>query len=169
LIVKKVRQVQSRLSVPFLLENIAYVFDWPDQTMSDAEFFALICAETGAGILLDVENLWLNAQNHGFDADEFLEALPTSIVTEVHVGGGIAIREDCSPRPFLADTHSHPVPVGALDLLENLLARHAPEVIVLERDKRLDAVDEILDDVARIRARLGRLTWNNTGAETTVG
>jgi uncharacterized protein (UPF0276 family) len=163
MIIDKVRQVQTRLSVPFLLENIASVFDWPDSTMSDAEFFASICAETGAGMLLDVENLYLNAHNHGFDAYGFLDALPTNIVAEVHIAGGIAIREDGLARPFLADTHSHPVPDEALELLDNLLLRHTPSVIVLERDERLDAVGEILDDVTRIRARLDRLAWNSTG------
>ena len=73
----KDRAVQSRLPVPFLLENIAYVFDWPDSALSDAEFFDLICGETGARMLLDVENHYLNAQNHGVDAYAFLDALPS--------------------------------------------------------------------------------------------
>ncbi len=55
---------------------------------------------------------------------------------------------------MLVDSHSHPVPEGALDLLDRVLLRQTPGTIVLERDERLDAVDEILDDVARIRTRL---------------
>jgi uncharacterized protein len=55
---------------------------------------------------------------------------------------------------FLADSHSHPVPEAMLDLLDDALLRHAPETVILERDDRLDTVDEILDDVARIRSRL---------------
>ncbi len=66
-IIAKVRTVQSRIPVPFLLENITYLFEWPDSNLSDAEFLNLICRETGAGLLLDVENLYLNARNHGFD------------------------------------------------------------------------------------------------------
>lgn len=153
-IIAKVRLVQSRMSVPFLLENITYLFDWPDSDLSDAEFLNLICRETGAGLLLDVENLYLNAHNHGFDPHEFLAALPAGQVKEVHVAGGVTIREDFLARPFLADSHSHPVPDGALDLLDRVLARHNPETIVLERDDRLHAFDEILDDVARIRSRI---------------
>jgi len=152
----KVRSVQSRISVPFLLENITYIFDWPDSELSDAEFLSLICAETGAGILLDVENLYLNGRNHGFDPYAFLDGLPADAVKEVHVAGGVTLHEDFLPRPLLQDTHSHPVPEAALDLLDYALARQAPMAIVLERDDRFDAVEEILDDVARLRARLDR-------------
>src|SRR5262249_593471 len=65
IIVEKIRTVRSRVPVPFLLENISYVFEWPDSKLSDAEFLNLICRESGAGILLDVENLYLNGRNHG--------------------------------------------------------------------------------------------------------
>jgi hypothetical protein len=167
-IIAKVRQVQSRISVPFLLENITYIFDWPDSELSDAELLSLICAETGAGILLDVENLYLNASNHGFDPYAFLDDLPTHVVKEVHVAGGVTLHEEFLPRPLLQDTHSRPVPDAALDLLDYALKRQAPAAIVLERDDRLDAFDEILDDVARLRARFGR-PIETSYAATAVG
>ena len=59
----------------------------PTLELSDVEFLSLICRETGAGLLLDIENLYLNANNHGFDAYEFLNALPPGIVKELHVAG----------------------------------------------------------------------------------
>jgi uncharacterized protein (UPF0276 family) len=155
-IIAKVRTVQSRISVPFLLENITYIFDWPDSALSDAEFLGLICAETGAGILLDVENLYLNGRNNGFDPYVFLDGLPANAVKELHVAGGVTLHEDFLPRPLHQDTHSHPVPEAAFDLLDYALARQTPSTVVLERDDRLDAVDEILNDLARLRARLDR-------------
>lgn len=157
-VIAKVRTVQSRISVPFLLENITYIFDWPDSELSDAEMLSLIHAETGAGILLDVENLYLNACNHGFDPYAFLDGLPTNSVQEVHVAGGVTLNEEFLPGPLLQDTHSHPVPEAALDLLDYAMMRQAPHTIVLERDDRLEAFDEILDDVARLRARYDRPT-----------
>lgn len=154
IIIEKVRTVQARIRVPFLLENIAYVFEWPDSDLSEADFMNLICHETGAGILLDIENLYVNAHNHGVDPYEFLDALPSGAVQEVHLAGGATVRDQGLRQEFLADTHSHPVPAGALDLLDYALRRHSPATIVLERDDRLDAVDEILDDIDAIRARL---------------
>jgi uncharacterized protein (UPF0276 family) len=168
-VIAKIRVVQSRIPVPFLLENITYAFDWPDSDLSDADFLGLICRETGAGLLLDVENLYLNAQNHGFDPYAFLAALPRGLVNEVHMAGGVTVREPFLAGPVLADSHSHPVPDAALDLLDHLLARQTPSVIVLERDDRLDAVDEILDDVARIRARLSVLPSARSHGKPAVG
>jgi uncharacterized protein (UPF0276 family) len=156
-IIAKVRAVQSRVRVPFLLENITYLFEWPDSDMTDAEFLNLICRETGAGLLLDVENLFLNSRNHGFDPHAFLNSLPIGLVKEVHMAGGVTVEKEFLDRPFLADSHSHPVPDAALDLLARVLERQTPDAIVLERDDRLHATDEILDDVARIRARIAAL------------
>src|SRR5215470_15325809 len=153
-IIAKVRLIQSRIPVPFLLENISYLFEWPDSRMTDVEFLNLICRETGAGLLLDVENLYLNAHNHGFDPHGFLNDLPAGIVKEVHVAGGMTVNKNFLARPFLADSHSHPVPDGALDLLDRVLVRHRPDAVVLERDDRLLEFDEILADVRRIRARV---------------
>jgi uncharacterized protein len=153
-IVKKIRTVQARIAVPVLLENITYLFEWPDSEMSDADFLNLICRETGAGLLLDVENLYLNSRNHSFNPGDFLDALPTGLVKEVHVAGGVMVSKDFLDGPYLTDSHSHPVPDDALDLLERALQRHTPATIILERDDRLDATDEILSDVARIRARI---------------
>jgi uncharacterized protein (UPF0276 family) len=155
-ILEKIRTIRSLIPVPFLLENITYLFDWPESEMSDAQFLNLICLESGAELLLDVENLYLNSRNHGFDAHKFLDALPAGLVKEVHMAGGVTVREDFLERPVLADSHSHPVPDAALDLLDHVLLRHTPATIVLERDDRLDEAAEILADVARIRARVAQ-------------
>jgi len=168
-IVAKVRTIQSRVPVPFLLENITYAFDWPDSKLSDAEFLTLICRESGAGLLLDIENLYLNATNHGFDPYAFLDALPAGLVQEVHLAGGITVEDAALDRPFLADSHSHPTPDAALDLLGHMLARQRPAAVILERDDRLDAVAEILDDVGRIRARIAEAQSGKVHGKAAVG
>jgi uncharacterized protein (UPF0276 family) len=168
-LIAKIAIVQARVGVPFLLENIACVFDWPDAALSEAAFLTLICRETGAGILLDVENLHLNAVNHGLDADAFLDALPAGSVKEIHVAGGLTVREPFLQRPFLADSHSHPVPVAALDLLDRALARQVPNAVVLERDDRLEASDELLADIAHIRDRVARTARRRFHAAALVG
>src|SRR6202008_3726146 len=113
--------VQARIPVPFLLENISYVFEWPDSKMSDAEFLNLICRETSVGLLLDIENLFLNAANHRFDAQAFLDDLSPGLVREIHMAGGTTVHDARLPGPFLADSHSHPIPPETLDLLDRVL------------------------------------------------
>jgi uncharacterized protein len=167
-IIAKVRMIQSHIPVPFLLENISYLFEWPESQLTDVEFLNLICRETGAGLLLDVENLYLNAHNHGFDPHAFLNDLPAGIVKEVHVAGGVTVHKDFLAGPFLADSHSHPVPDGALDLLDRVLVRHWPDTVVLERDDRLQEFDEILADVRRIRARVAAVQSENDHASPLV-
>ena len=97
--------------------------------------------------------LWAH-HSHGNYEDTFMDI--EGVVKEVHLAGGVTVEKSYLQRPVLADSHSHPVPDGALDLLDHTLARQSPDAIVLERDDRLDAVDEIMDDVRRIRARLAR-------------
>jgi uncharacterized protein (UPF0276 family) len=155
-IIGKVATVRARTGAPFLLENISYVFEWPDSKLSDAAFLNLICRESGAGLLLDIENLDLNARNHGFDPYRFIDELDTGLVREMHIAGGLTIREEFLDRPFHADSHSHPVEDRTLDLLHYAIARHRPWSVVLERDDRFEALDEILEDVARIRATVTR-------------
>src|SRR5262249_40567745 len=137
--------------------------------MSDAEFLNLICRETGAGLLLDIENVYLNATNHGFNPRAFIDALHSDLVKEVHMAGGVTINDASLAKPLLADPHGPPVPDAALDLLEYTLARQTPSVIILERDDRLEAGDEILDDVARIRARVAAARSKKTHGEALVG
>ena len=151
-IIRKVQQIQSRIPVQFLLENIACLFEWPDSQMSEPDFLNLICRETQAAVLLDIENLLLNSRNHGFDPHAFLDSLATGVVKQVHLAGGEIMDEDFLPRPYFVDSHSHPISDAILDLLEYALVRQAPTNIIIERDGRLDAVSELLDDVARVRA-----------------
>jgi uncharacterized protein len=160
-IIAKIQTVQSRVGLPFLLENITYVFTWPDSQLNDAQFLNLICRATGAGLLLDVENLYLNSCNHRFDPYAFVDALPSGLVKEVHMAGGQDACDERMARSVLADSHAYPVTAGALELLEYVLARQSPATIVLERDDRFEAIDEVLDDVARIRACVTRTHGEN--------
>jgi uncharacterized protein (UPF0276 family) len=166
-IIAKIRHIQSRIPVPFLLENITYLFDWPESNMPEADFLNLIHDETQVGLLLDIENLLLNSRNHGFDPHEFLDSLAVGAVRQVHLAGGITVNDDVLARPCFVDSHSHPVPEEALDLLEYALARHAPANIIIEREDRFDAISELLDDVARVRARLANVAHAHD--ETIVG
>jgi hypothetical protein len=116
--------IQSRIPVPFLLENISYLFEWPESRMTDVAFLNLICTETGAGLLLDVENLYLNAHNHGSDPHVFLNDLPAGIVKECMSRAASPLRGFLAV--LLAGFHCIRCPT-ALDLLDRVLVRHRPD------------------------------------------
>ena len=156
MLIPKIERVQARLPVPFSLENISYVFDFPNGEMNDAEFFNLLFRETGVGMLLDVENLFVNSRNHGIDPHAFLDQLPAGVVTGIHAAGGPLIRRPYLDAPFHADNHSHPVPHQALELLRRALDRQRPQTVILERDNDIEQADELLADLGRIRQQASK-------------
>ncbi len=168
MLIPKIERIQARLPVPFSIENISYVFDFPDAEMSDAEFFNLLFRETGVEMLLDVENLFVNASNHAVDPLAFLEQLPEGVVTGVHAAGGPLVRRPYLDVPFHADNHSHPVPQQALDLLEYALDRQRPRTVILERDNDYEQGEELLADVTRIRRQAARAASSTEGSVTDV-
>ena len=173
-VIRNVNVVRGHVPVPFLLENITYYFDYPEASMSEAEFLSLICRETGAKILLDVENVRINSRNHGFDPRAFIDSLPAGAVKGIHPAGGTVIDGtiiDSLPAGAvkgihtaggtvidgtIIDSHDHPVSDETMELLGYVLRRHDPETIILERDRRLRETDDLLPDVARIREVVGQ-------------
>ena len=155
-LIERVRVVQARVPVPLLLENITYYFDYPDAEMDDAAFFNRIFRETGAAMLLDVENLHVNAVNHGFDPLAFLDALDAGAVKALHLAGGDTYKGgdwgEPVVEPTLVDTHDRPLRPDTIDLLAEVLARHKPHTVILERDRRLDAASELAEIVADLES-----------------
>lgn len=145
-ILRNLDVVRQHISVPLALENITYYFEYPASEMSEPEFLALICREGKTSLLLDVENLYLNSYNHGYNPYAFIDALPAGLVKGVHVAGGIKLGR------LMLDSHNKPVPEPVFALLDYLLARQAPQTLILERDDDLDCFDELLRDVRRLKA-----------------
>ncbi len=129
LVVRNVRAAQAVLPVPLVLENIATLFEWPDNVMREEDFLAEVLERTGAWLLLDLANLHANARNHGFDPGAWLDRVPLDRLAYVHVAGGIV-----RPDGLYHDTHAHPLPMPVLDLLRLLRTKVAPPGVLIERD-----------------------------------
>lgn len=152
LVVHNVDRTQAQLGVQLLLENPASPLD-PGGDMSTPEFFNLLCARTGCQILLDLENVRVNAVNGLVDAEDELRALDLRHVGGIHVAGGTD--PDADGPAF--DAHAWPVRNLVLGWLALVVAR-APRCrwVVLERDGRLEEGAEVLADLERVRLALGR-------------
>lgn len=128
LLVANVREAQQALPVPLALENIASLFEWPGAEIEESAFLTEVLERTGAPLLLDIENVYANACNFGFDPVAFLERIPLERIAYVHVAGGL------QQGPLYHDTHAHSVSAAVLDLLAELCARADVPGTMLERD-----------------------------------
>src|SRR5262249_1784535 len=90
-VVWRVKQVKKRIALPFLLENPSYYVRPPGAQMSEAAFFNRVLEEADCGMLLDINNVYVNSRNHGFDPREFIRQLPLHRVGQIHMAG----HKDC--------------------------------------------------------------------------
>jgi uncharacterized protein len=152
--VANVKRTQAELPVPIALEPIAALFDWPDDELDEARFVTEILDRTGAGLLLDVANVYANARNRNTDPRTVLDSLPLDRVAYVHVAGG------AEHGGLYHDTHTGPVPRPVLDLVTELCARHRPPALMLERDGEYPPGPELTAELNAIAdaARCPRVT-----------
>jgi uncharacterized protein (UPF0276 family) len=149
-LVDNIRVARQALHVPLALENVACLFEWPGAEMDEAAFLREVLERTDALLLLDVENVYANARNHGFDPVAFLEAIPLERIAYVHIAGG------AERQGVYHDTHTHPVPAGVLDLLEELCARVPVPGLMLERDDHFPSEAELHGELDAIAAAVAR-------------
>ncbi|MFJ3858195.1 DUF692 domain-containing protein [Streptomyces sp. NPDC090085] len=143
---ENVRIAQDALPVPLALENIAALFSWPGEEMTEGQFLTELVERTGVRLLVDVANLHTNRVNRGEDPAAVLDAIPLEALAYVHVAGGI------ERDGVWHDTHAHPVPPVVLDLLAELRSRVDPPGVLLERDDDFPAEAELASELAAIRA-----------------
>jgi len=141
----------DRLGRPFAVENVTYYAELGVPEFSESDFIQALCERSRAGLLLDVNNVYVNAQNHGFDAQERIAALPLDRVVEIHVAGHARARSG-----LVIDNHGAPVADPVLSLLEWTLAKTGPVPVLLERDNDVPALGVLLAELATLRAIYAR-------------
>jgi uncharacterized protein len=147
----RVRSVEDRLGLPMAIENITWYAHPGRQEMPEEEFIAEVLEASGARLLLDVNNVWVNAQNHGFDPRAFIAALPLERVVEIHVAGHTK-----TASGLILDTHGAPVIDPVIALLEWTLTRTGPVPVLLERDNAVPELAELLAELETLRQAYAR-------------
>ena len=138
---RNVNQVKTRTNRLFLLENITYYFPIPLGEMTEAEFISRVLEKTDCGMLLDVNNVYLNSVNLGYDPYEFLKSIPLDRVVQAHIAGGTRV------RGINVDTHGAAVSKEVWDILRYVVANSPVKGILLERDNNYPAFQELLDEL----------------------
>jgi uncharacterized protein (UPF0276 family) len=139
----RVAHVQERLRRPLLVENVSSYLTFRASTMTEWEFLSELCARTGCGLLLDVNNVFVSAHNHGFDARAFLDGVPVDRVKQLHLAGHSVDGE------LLLDTHDHAVPDGVWALYRHALARFGAVSTLVEWDDQIPSLARLMEESAR--------------------
>lgn len=147
----RVQRVQDRLGRAILIENVSSYALLGTPDMPEWEFVCEVARRAGCELLLDVNNIWVNAANHGFDPRRYVEAIDPQRVGQYHLGG---FEERGG---VLVDTHGARVSPGVWSLYEEALERIGARPTLVEWDTSLPALDVLLEEAASARARVGRL------------
>ncbi len=139
-ICEHVLRAQDFLGRPILVENISSYLRFAGAEIPEWEFVAAVAKRTGCGILLDVNNIYVSARNHGFDPQTYLEAIPRDQVWEIHLAG---YEEDDG---LLVDAHSRPVHEPVWQLYANALARFGPVATLIEWDNDIPALETLVTE-----------------------
>jgi uncharacterized protein (UPF0276 family) len=126
--------------------------------MDEADFAAAVVSRAGCGLLLDVNNVYVNAKNHGFDPRPMIAKMPLDRVVQIHVAG-----HDTSDPALILDTHAEAVRDEVYALLAFALQKTGPVPVLLERDDNFPPWEELCAEIARLDAIVRQSTSHRTG------
>jgi uncharacterized protein len=156
-VVERVRRAQDALGLPLAVENVSAYAQMPGATMSEADFVAEIAERADCGLLLDVNNIFVNSLNHGFDPHAALARYPLGRVVQMHVAGHELVGDRW------IDTHGAPVRDEVLELLGVALEATGPVPVLLERDDNFPPWGELCAEIARVDSVVRRAAGSAAG------
>lgn len=147
LMIARVQQVQEFLGRQILIENVSSYLTYRHSVIPEWEFLVALSERSGCGLLFDVNNVYVNSVNHGFDPRDYLCAIPAHAVAEMHLAG--FTRKEGLAVPLLVDTHSRRVDEAVWTLYRDALRQLGPKPTLIEWDQDLPAF-EVLEEEARL-------------------
>ncbi|MEW6194177.1 MAG: DUF692 domain-containing protein [Bacteroidota bacterium] len=155
---KRIREVQDFLERKIAIENVSYYTPVAAE-MTEAEFINAVVAEADCNLLLDVNNIYVNAFNHKYNAEKFLDQLPLDRVEYIHMAGHEQVEPD-----LIIDTHGEPIIIPVYELFEytvNKLPKNVP--VLLERDFNIPELAELQHEMS-LMENICRRAWNHEHA-----
>ncbi len=149
-VAQRVRQVQERLGRRIALENVSSYVAYHEDAFNEWDFLLAIVEEADCGILLDVNNIFVSAHNHSFDAAKYIDSIPPGRVFQIHLAGHSRSDE------ILIDTHDHPVCDEVWTLYERAIARLGPVSTLIEWDDQIPTYARLLEEADKARLILDR-------------
>jgi len=145
-VVDRIKQVQNFLERPLAIENVSYYTPVAAE-MTEIEFVSEIVEKAECKLLLDVNNVYVNAFNHGYDAREFIGKMPLDKVEYIHMAGHEQVEPD-----LIIDTHGQPIIDPVYDLFEWTIQRMDPVPVLLERDFNFNELEELQSELTHLKS-----------------
>jgi uncharacterized protein (UPF0276 family) len=145
-VTRRVKQVQDALERPLVLENPSTYLAYARSSMTEWEFLTALCDATGCALLLDVNNVYVSSFNHGFDARQYIDAIPADRVVQVHLAG------HTNKGTHIVDTHDGPAIAQVWKLYARLCARTGPVATLFEWDASIPPLAAVVKEAAKARA-----------------
>lgn len=136
-VVERIRIVQDYLERPFLLENVSTYLTYRNSDVQEWDFLSEVVDRADCGILLDINNIYVSARNHGFRAKDYIDAIDPSRVWQFHLAGHSDYGD------YVIDTHDHDVPDPVWELYRYALRRFGPVSTMIERDDNIPPFPEL--------------------------
>ena len=144
-VAQRIRTVQDIIEQPLIIENVS-AYAQPGKEMEEIDFLKAVVEEADCRLLLDVNNVFVNSTNHGFDAKDYLRKIPTERISYLHIAGHYEEAED-----LLVDTHGAAVTQNVWDLLAFTYQQHGAIPTLLERDFNMPSVAELITEIDIIK------------------
>ncbi len=145
--VARIREAQDALELPIAIENISYYANAGPAEMEECDFLLEVMEQADARLLFDVNNVFVNSRNHGFDPRAYIDRIPIERIVQLHVAGH-STRKD----GLIIDTHGEAIRDEVYDLLDYTLRRTGPVPVLLERDQNFPPWDQLVGEVRRLDA-----------------
>ena len=136
-VVERIKLVQDYVERPFLIENVSSYLNYTNSEIEEWEFLNEVVERADCGILLDINNIYVSARNHGFKAEDYIDAIDPKRVWQFHLAGHTDYGD------YVIDTHDHDVPDPVWELYRYALNRFGPISTMIERDDHIPPFPEL--------------------------
>jgi len=144
-VASRIVQVQDILQQPLVLENVSSYISYKESTLSEADFLVALVKKTGCLLLVDVNNIYVSAHNHGLNPHDYIAAIPKNAVQQLHLAG------HSDKGKYLIDTHDHDINDAVWQLYAHAVQHWGLVSTVIERDANIPPLSELLLELTKAR------------------